>query len=143
MILTVLSFSMPLGPICNTTHARYHSRRAGWYQRIWPATLASGGTYLVYVVAVGYMMALGAVASVLIALSVGVDVATIAMKGDMPVSKLVAVAIMVAGFYVAMLAVGPLIIAMPQRPSGAERRWPGSAFIPIWPCRTSCSTGSA
>jgi len=113
MILTVLSF-YAIGPYLQYRMRRYYTAGARAGTSEFGLHIGVGQYYLVYVVAVGYMMALGAVASVLIALSVGVDVATIAMKGDMPVSKLVAVAIMVAGFYVAMLAVGPLIIAMLQ-----------------------------
>ena len=113
LILTMLGF-YGIGPYIQYRLRRYYTAGARAGTSEFGLHIGVGQYYLVYLVAVGYMMAIGAVASVLIAMTLGVDVATIATKGDMPIGKLAAVIIMVGGFYVALLAVGPLILAMLQ-----------------------------
>ena len=78
--------------------------------------LSIGQYYLVYVVAVGFMIALGVVASVLIGLTVGMDMVGIVSSGgsELPVAKMAMFGVLIAAFYLALLAIGPLIIAMLQ-----------------------------
>ena len=79
LILTMLGF-YGIGPLHPVSSARHYGGRPCRYQRIRPAywrrTVLPG-----LPVAVGYMMAIGVVASVLIAMTLGVDIATVATKG--------------------------------------------------------------
>lgn len=115
LVITVLAF-YGLGPYLQFRMRRYYTEGARAGASEFGFHLSVGQYYVVYVVALGFMVALGAVASVFIGLTLGMDVAGIVTGGGagLPVAKIVAIAIMVGGFYIAMLGIGPLIVAMLQ-----------------------------
>lgn len=113
MILTMLAF-YALGPYLQYRLRRYYTDGARAGESPFALHVSVGQYYVVYFVAFAYMIVLGAIASVVVGVTLGMDVRALSNPGDFPVGKLVAIAILVAGFYIAMLAIGPLLMAMLQ-----------------------------
>ncbi len=114
LVLTVLAL-YGIGPYLQYRMRRYYSQGARAGASEFGFHLSAGQYYVVYLVAFGFMIALGAVASVVVALTVGMDVTSIvAGGGGLPTGKMIAIFVLVAGFYLALLAIGPLLIAMLQ-----------------------------
>ena len=113
--VTVLGF-YGIGPYLQYRMRRYYTEGARAGASAFGFHLTVGQYYVVYLVALGFMIALGVLASIVVALSIGMNVASIVATGgsDLPMGKMIAIAVLVGGFYLALLAVGPLIIAMLQ-----------------------------
>jgi uncharacterized membrane protein YjgN (DUF898 family) len=135
LVISVLAF-YGIGPYIQYRFRRYYveGARAGASGFGFHVTL--GQYYGVYAVALGYMIALGVIASVVFGLTVGLNVAAIVMGGgDFGAGKMIAIGIMVTGFYLAMLAIGPLLIAMLQNTvwrgtSLADKRFHSELAVP-------------
>jgi uncharacterized membrane protein YjgN (DUF898 family) len=135
LVITGLAF-YGIGPYIQYRFRRYYvdGARAGSSSFRFHVTL--GQYYGVYAVALGFMIALGAIASVVFALTIGVNVAAIMAGGAaMSTGKMIAMAILVGGFYLALLAVGPLLVAMLQNTvwrgtSLAGRRFHSELAVP-------------
>jgi uncharacterized membrane protein YjgN (DUF898 family) len=116
MILAVISVLVlyGIGPYLQYRLRRYYTTgaRAGASEFGFHVTV--GEYYVVYAIAFGFMIALGVIATVVIGLTVGVNFAMVAMGNGLGRGQMIALAILVAGFYLALLAIGPLIVGMLQ-----------------------------
>lgn len=138
LVATVLAF-YGIGPYLQYRLRRYYTDGARAGASEFGFHLTVGQYYVVYLVALGFMIALGAVASVFIGLTLGMDVAGIVTSGGagLAVGKMIAIFIMVGGFYIALLAIGPLIIAMLQNTvwrgtSLANQRFNSTLAVPAF-----------
>lgn len=116
LVLTMLGF-YGLLPYLQYRMRRYYTEGAHAGASPFALHIGAGQYYVVYLVAIGFMMALGAVAGVLALLvgtTAGLDIMTMAKGGDLPMGKLIFTGILVGSIYLLMLAVGPLIVAMLQ-----------------------------
>lgn len=115
LVVTVLAM-YGIGPYLQYRLRRYYTEGARAGASEFGFHLSVGQYYVVYLVALGFMIALGVVASVVIGLTIGMDVASIVATGGggLPVGKMIAIAVLVGGFYLALLAIGPLLVAMLQ-----------------------------
>ncbi len=114
LVITGLAF-YGVGPYIQYRFRRYYveGARAGSSDFGFHVTL--GQYYGVYAVALGFMIALGVIGSVVVAATIGMNItALITGGGSMGTGKMIAMGILVAGFYLALLAVGPLLVAMLQ-----------------------------
>lgn len=112
-VMTVLAF-YAIGPYLQYRMRRYYTEGAHAGSSPFSLHIGAGQYYVVYLVALGFMMALGAVAAVVLGFTVGLDMMTIAEGGKVPFDKVIVTGVLVAGIYITMLAVGPLVIAMLQ-----------------------------
>ncbi len=137
LVLTVLAM-YGIGPYLQWRMRRYTAAGARAGASEFGFHLGVPDYYLVYVVAIGFMMALGVVASVVIALTIGMDFVTIANGGgDLPKSKMIAIFVLIGAVYFSMLAIGPLIVAMLQNTvwrgtSLAGQRFNSSLSVPSY-----------
>lgn len=115
LVITVLAM-YGIGPYLQYRLRRYYTEGARAGASEFGFHLTVGQYYVVYLVALGFMIALGVVASVVIGLTLGMDVANLVTSGGggLPVGKMIAIFVLVGGFYLALLAIGPLLIAMLQ-----------------------------
>jgi uncharacterized membrane protein YjgN (DUF898 family) len=112
--LTVLAM-YGVGPYLQYRFRRYVTAGARAGSSEFGFHLSVGDYYVVYLVALGFMIAVGVIAAVFGAVVVGVDFASLAANnGGLPRGKTVAIFLLIAGFYCALLAVGPLIVSMLQ-----------------------------
>lgn len=113
-----------IGPYLQYRMRRYYTEGARAGASAFAFHLSAGQYYVVYLVALGFMIALGVIASVVVGVTIGMDITNImASGGSLPMAKMMAIGVLVAGFYLALLAVGPLIIAMLQ-----NTVWRGTAL---------------
>jgi len=104
-----------IGPYLQYRLRKYYTEgaRAGASEFGFHATV--GDYYVVYAIAVGFMIALGVIGAVVFSLTIGLNIMAIATGGSMMGrGQMIAIAILLAGFYLALLAIGPLIVAMLQ-----------------------------
>jgi uncharacterized membrane protein YjgN (DUF898 family) len=114
LVIAVLAM-YGVGPYLQFRLRRYYTEGARAGASEFGFHLTVGQYYVVYLVALGFMIAVGAIASVVIGLTLGMDVASIVTGGGgLPVAKMVAIFVLIGGFYLALLAIGPLLIAMLQ-----------------------------
>ncbi len=126
-----------IGPYLQYRMRRYYTEGARAGTSAFGFHLTAGQYYVVYLVALGFMIALGVIASVVVGLTIGMEVTNIMVAGGsgMPMGKMIAIGILVAGFYLALLAVGPLIVAMLQNTvwqgtSLADKRFNSTLAVP-------------
>ncbi len=133
--ITLLAF-YGIGPYLQYRMRRYvtDGARAGTSE--FGLHIGAGQYYAVYAVALGFMIALGVVGSLVFALTIGTSVATIAMGGaQLGTGMMILLAVLVPIFYLAMLAIGPLIVAMLQNTvwsgtSLADQRFHSALAVP-------------
>ena len=113
LIITMLGF-YAVGPYIQYRMRRYYTEGAHAGASPFALHTGAGQYYVVYLVALGFMMALGAVAAVVLGFTVGLDMMSLAKGGNLPVGKMIITGILVGSIYLAMLAVGPLVVAMLQ-----------------------------
>ena len=112
--ITLLAF-YGIGPYLQYRMRRYYSEGARAGISAFGFHIGVGQYYAVYAVALGFLLALAVIGGLVFAMTVGVDIMSIATGAStMGTGKMIALAILVGGFYVALLAVGPLIVAMLQ-----------------------------
>ena len=133
--ITVLAF-YGIGPYLQYRMRRYYTEGARAGASAFGFHIGVGQYYAVYAVAVGFMIVLGVLASVVVAITIGANVAALMTGGgNLGTGKTVAIAILVAAFYVALLAIGPLIVAMLQNTvwqatSLADQRFNSTLAVP-------------
>ena len=133
--ITLLAF-YGIGPYLQYRMRRYVTDGARAGTSTFGLHIGAGQYYAVYAVALGFMIALGVVGSLVFALTVGTSVATIAMGGaQLGTGMMILLAVLVPIFYLAMLAIGPLIVAMLQNTvwsgtSLADRRFHSALAVP-------------
>ena len=133
--ITVLAF-YGVGPYLQYRMRRYYTEGARAGASAFGFHIGVGQYYAVYAVAVGFMIVLGVLASVVVAITIGANVAALMTGGgNLGTGKMVAIAILVAAFYVALLAIGPLIVAMLQNTvwqatSLADQRFNSTLAVP-------------
>lgn len=113
LIITMLGF-YAVGPYIQYRMRRYYTEGAHAGASPFALHIGAGQYYVVYLVALGFMMALGAVAAVVLGFTVGLDMMSLAKGGNLPVGKMIITGILVGSVYLAMLAVAPLVVAMLQ-----------------------------
>ena len=133
--ITLLAF-YGIGPYLQYRMRRYVTDGARAGTSAFGLHIGAGQYYAVYAVALGFIIALGVIGSLVFALTVGTSVATIAMGGaKLGTGMMILLAVLVPIFYLAMLAIGPLIVAMLQNTvwsgtSLADQRFYSALAVP-------------
>ena len=133
--ITLLAF-YGIGPYLQYRMRRYVTDGARAGTSAFGLHIGAGQYYAVYAVALGFIIALGVIGSLVFALTIGTSVATIAMGGaKLGTGMMILLAVLVPIFYLAMLAIGPLIVAMLQNTvwsgtSLADQRFHSALAVP-------------
>lgn len=133
--ITLLAF-YGIGPYLQYRMRRYVTDGARAGTSAFGLHIGAGQYYAVYAVALGFIIALGVIGSLVFALTIGTSVATIAMGGaKLGTGMMILLAVLVPIFYLAMLAIGPLIVAMLQNTvwsgtSLADQRFYSALAVP-------------
>ena len=103
-----------IGPYLQCRVRRYFSEGARAGLSRFGFNVGAGEYYVAYAVGLGFVIALSVIASVVIAATVGFGALSFskASAGQLPAGAMITVAIVIGAFYLAMLAVGPLIASM-------------------------------
>lgn len=133
--ITLLAF-YGVGPYLQYRMRRYVTGGARAGTSAFGLHIGAGQYYAVYAVALGFIIALSVVGGLVFALTVGTSIATIAMGGaKLGTGMMILLAVFVPIFYLAMLAIGPLIVAMLQNTvwsgtSLADQRFHSALAVP-------------